>query len=420
MPLPSFAMMKDAAARMRGGPVWRGGPQDVVLALDGAGVIHEASASVAEVIGAAGGISGRSLYDFVRREDRAAVRAAVEAACGGEAIDDRRMRAEFRLLRMRRAPAFAEITLRPDGPGRAVALIRDLGARLDAHRDAKAASEAAPANDAAAAATGYAAAAADLAHELKNPLNAIMGRADAMAQEVFGPLGDDKYAEYAALIRAAGAHMSELIDAMLDQAKIEAGRFELALGAADAAALASAAGEMIRLQIEDAGVAYRLEAAPGLPPAMLDARIVRQILLNLLSNAAKFTDAGEISLRVEQVGDDIVFTVTDSGKGMDKITLAKAGGRFSDVASDGVNGARSNGLGLSLSYRLARLHGGSLHLDSAPGAGTTARLTLPIRGPAAEPVAGAHVNGRGAAAPDVQSQLDRVAAFRRERAASAA
>ena len=411
MDLSPISLFRKAAARTSGGPVWRGGPDDIVASIYDNGVIIEISPSAAEMIGATGTLVGRSLYDFVRRDDRPAVRAAMASAAENDVLaETAERRAEFGLLRVGRAVMPAEITFRSLGANRLCALIRNRGEEFARRREARIAAERpAPETNPSLDPDRI----ADLSHEMKTPINAIMGFADAMRAETFGPLGDDKYREYAELIHSSGAHLMDLIGAVLDSAKIRAGRFELTPQPGDPGAVARECAAMIRTETEKAELNFIVNIAPDLPEAMIDARAVKQILINLLSNAVKFTGEGEIELTVEEKCGALDFVVRDTGIGMNRTVLAKLGGRFSDTHQSGVRGTDGAGLGLALAFSLAKLHGGALRIDSEPGEGTTARLTLPLRGPQAG--APAAVNGAG----DIQSQLDRVNAYRRERAKQA-
>ncbi len=416
MDIRPFSYIKKLAGGARGGPVWRGGAGDIVLKLASDGTILDISASAAEIIGAAGNLAGRSLYDFVRREDRSIVRDALTRAAAGNVLNRSDERAEFRLLRLRRAPALAEISFLPIGGGRTEALIRDRGGELAELRQSRAAAEQTDQQQAADGVSGGVDMMADLGHELKTPLNAIMGFAETMRAETFGPIGHEKYKEYAGHIHSSGAHLLDLIGSILDSAKVEAGRYELAPTLTAPGPIARDCAEMIRGQTESAGLKLTVKIAPGLPEAMLDARAVKQILINLLSNAVKFTADGGIELSVSENCGALDFIVRDTGIGMNQIALAKLGGRFTEVHQNGVRGSTGTGLGLSLAFSLAKLHGGVLKLDSAAGEGTTARLTLPLRRSRGDFAGPQSDFGR---AGDIQSQLDRVAQYRRERSSKA-
>lgn len=412
----ALSSLKTGLARLSGGPVWRGGSGDMVLILDRDALIRKVSASADAIVGAGeGGLKGRSFYDFVRREDREAVRRALKASLEGAADPLAAPRADFRLLRLRRAPALCEISFQPGRNGRVTALVRARGqdlARLRAARAATAAAEEEARKTVAARDDLM----ADLGHELKTPLNAIMGFAETMREETFGPLGSEKYREYAELIHGSGAHLMELIGAILDAAKLEAGRYALEPALVAPGPLARDCAEMIRGEAEKAGLDLIVSIAPDLPDAMIDRRAVKQILINLLSNAVKFTATGGVSLSVSEKCGAIDFTVRDTGVGMSEEALSKLGGRFTEACQTGVRGTKGAGLGLSLAFSMARLHGGALKLASAPGEGTTARLTLPLR---QETPGDGSADGSALDAADIQSQLDRVAAYRREREAKA-
>ena len=226
---------------------------------------------------------------------------------------------------------------------------------------------------------------ADLSHEMKTPLNAVIGFADTMRIEAFGPLGNEKYKEYAEHIRTSGKHLLDLVVSLLDMARIEADRLTLSKALTSPDVIACESAEMVRHAVEGAGLKLQLDVADELPEAMIDPRAVRQILLNLLTNAAKFTSDGEVRLAVEKTdlngAAHIAFTVSDTGIGMSEADLAKLGPRFTKAHGAGVRGADGAGLGLSLVFKLAELHGGGVELSSAPGEGLTARVLLPVGAP---------------------------------------
>lgn len=408
-------MIRKMASRLAGEPVWRGGPTDFVLRLDSDGLIVSASQTASEMIGAAGALRGRSLLDFVARDDRKSVRTALaHAGERKEFADPVDMRVAFTLLRVRRAPVRVDMAMRADRRGDLTVLIhqRREKAASGTAEPARTSPSTVPANPVAVTDGLPAELMADLAHEFKTPLNAIMGFADAMRAETFGPLGRDdksqeKYTEYTDHIHASGAHLTSLIGAMQSYAGARSGKMKIEREPVDPVSIARESAAMIRGAAEGAGLAFHFETDDQLPVAMLDARAVRQILINLLSNAVKFTKEGEITLGVSADGDRVNFDVTDTGVGMNKVVLAKLGGRWSDTHRDGVRGAGGSGLGLSLAFELARLHGGVLTIESNPGEGTKARLSMPVDAAVAGP--------SETAKADIQSQLDRVNAFRAER-----
>jgi cell cycle sensor histidine kinase DivJ len=270
---------------------------------------------------------------------------------------------------------------------------------------------------------------ADLSHEMRTPLNAVIGFADTIEKETFGPLAHPKYKEYAGHIRASGSHLLDLVSAILDLARIESDRFPLKRELVDAGEIARECAGIMRHSAEAAGLKLNVRIASDLPETLLDARALRQVLLNLLSNAVKFTSDGEITLDVKARSQDIVLTVSDTGVGMSEKELKLIGARFTAAQGAGVRGAKGAGLGLSLAFALAELMGGSLTLKSSPGEGMTASLRLPMK---AAPRRLKAVDGQveltnpytdkiaNPAPPAVITQLDRIEAYRRERARSAA
>ncbi|WOI53983.1 HAMP domain-containing sensor histidine kinase [Parvularcula sp. LCG005] len=219
---------------------------------------------------------------------------------------------------------------------------------------------------------------ANVSHEIRTPLNAVIGFADALYAERFGPLGNDKYRDYARVIQESGQHLLSLITDWLDLSKAEANETTLEMAPEDPGALVNLCAEIMRLRASDAGLYIATEIEPGLGPVMLDAKVIRQIVLNLLSNALKFTETGGITATVRREGAVLAISVIDTGVGMSPDDLSIVGQRFKQARSEGVRGARGTGIGLSLSKALARLHGGELKLMSSVGEGTTALLRLPF------------------------------------------
>ena len=382
-------------------PQWRSGAGDPVLAAAVDGEILAVSPGAEAAIGAEGGLMGRSVLDFIAREDRAALKEALIRA-GSMEKEAPAEQVPVRMLRPGRPAQFVEFSLARD-KGRINILIRERSGEFAAARDARETPPSAVSPELL----------ADLGHELKTPLNAIIGFADAMKVESFGPLGHEKYREYVGDIHSSGAHLADLIASILDRAKLDAGRYKLSPVLSEPGPLARECAAMLRGEAEKAGLVLRVDIAPGLPETMLDIRAVKQVLINLLSNAVKFTASGEIALRVSEAGDVLTFEVSDTGVGMSQMALARLGERFTGLHKSGVRGASGTGLGLSLAFSLAKLHGGALELSSAPGEGTTATLRLPVAKSLGD-MAGAGLEISG----DIQSQLDRVTQFRRERTVS--
>jgi len=218
---------------------------------------------------------------------------------------------------------------------------------------------------------------ANMSHELRTPLNAIMGFADIMRQRIFGPL-PGKYVEYADLIHDAGAHLLDLINDVLDMAKIEAAKYELALEHLDAREPVQAALRLMRVQADDVGVQLRglLPAEPL--DAEVDRRALKQIVLNLVSNALKFTPRGGlVTVSLMALDGAMELSVADNGVGIAEHDLARLGRPY-EQAGDADQQARGTGLGLSLVRAFAELHGGEMAIESRLGEGTAINVRLPV------------------------------------------
>jgi PAS domain S-box-containing protein len=220
---------------------------------------------------------------------------------------------------------------------------------------------------------------ATMSHEFRTPLNAVIGFTDVMHGEHFGPLGSPKYREYAADIVASARHLAQMIDDVLDMAKIEAGRLDLHEEQARPEELIDRAVRMVKPRVEEAahvlGVSYPSERVE----IRVDGHKLVQILINLLANAVKFTEAGgRIDLAAALTQDRALkFTVTDTGIGMSPEDQATALQPFGQVHAASPAGRQGSGLGLSIVKALVELHGGTLGIDSTPGAGTTITVTMP-------------------------------------------
>jgi two-component system cell cycle sensor histidine kinase PleC len=221
---------------------------------------------------------------------------------------------------------------------------------------------------------------ANMSHELRTPLNAINGFSEIMAGELFGPLGDPRYKGYAADILKSGQHLLSLINDILDMAKIEAGKLTLHYERVSLSEIVGDAARLMRGKIEEAGLTLVVDA-PDLPEVDADHRGLKQVLLNLISNAVKFTpEGGDIAIRLSPVGEDrIRVAVTDTGIGIARKDLDRLARPFEQVEGQHSKTTQGTGLGLALTKSLVELHGGSLVIDSEPGRGTTVSFDLPIR-----------------------------------------
>ena len=224
---------------------------------------------------------------------------------------------------------------------------------------------------------------ANMSHELRTPLNAINGFSEVMQSELYGPLGNTKYKEYVDDIHASGRHLLELIDDILDMSRIEAGRMELLC---ERISLEKVIAESIRLAgSRNRKTAQRLMGnTQSTPPVFADQRAAKQVILNLLSNAMKFTpEGGQITLTTDADLDSVSILITDTGPGIEPDRLRTLGSPF-EMGEQSFSGPRQgSGLGLALSKSLMELQGGLLALVSRPGRGTIACATFPRREEAA-------------------------------------
>ena len=220
---------------------------------------------------------------------------------------------------------------------------------------------------------------ANMSHELRTPLNAIIGFSDILMGQIFGALGDARYADYARDIRDSGLHLLNLINDVLDVSKVEFGKVELIEETVDIVAIVESCARLMRDRADTAGIRLVQELPPGLPQLQGDSRRLKQILLNLLSNAVKFTPSGgRVTIRADyRPRDGFRLVVEDTGIGIARHDLDKAMRPFGQIDSRLARKYQGTGLGLPLARSMAELHGGKLELDSAPGQGTTATIWLP-------------------------------------------
>jgi PAS domain S-box-containing protein len=218
-----------------------------------------------------------------------------------------------------------------------------------------------------------------MSHELRTPLNAIIGFSDLMALGFHGPLGAPAYQQYAADINGSARHLLAIINDILDIAKIEAGRLDLAEEETQVAGLCEVAVRLIQERANEQHVGLRFAPGPELPNVMVDQRAMRQVLLNLLSNAIKFTRAGgEVTLRAQLSSEgELMLQVCDTGIGMREEDLHRVLEPFVQVENELTRRYEGTGLGLSLSKQLIELHGGRIGIVSKPDLGTTVTVYLP-------------------------------------------
>lgn len=226
---------------------------------------------------------------------------------------------------------------------------------------------------------------ANMSHELRTPLNAINGFSEILVGELYGPLGDQRYKEYAQDILESGKHLLDMITDILDMAKIEAGKMTVDLNPIDIVDPVDAAIRMIRRKAEEKDISLKLAANPNLPLVEADHRAIRQMILNLVSNAIKFTDkGGEIRVTVDQKEQELRVAVRDNGIGIPSDALPRLGEPFEQVSDTRDRNYDGTGLGLALTKSFAEMHGGRLTIASEEGRGTQVSFYLPVPKPQSE------------------------------------
>jgi signal transduction histidine kinase len=219
---------------------------------------------------------------------------------------------------------------------------------------------------------------ANMSHELRTPLNAIIGFSEVMISGMAGAL-PDKQKEFVGDIRDSGRHLLALINDILDLSKIEAGRMELDVARFDLKEAVNNAMTLVRGRADRHGIHLEQKIAPEVGTYDGDERKFKQIVLNLLTNAVKFTpEGGTVTMGAERVNGAYVFSVKDTGVGIAEQDQGLIFEEFRQVGSDYERKAEGTGLGLALTRRLVHLHGGEISVRSAPGKGSTFTFTLPI------------------------------------------
>jgi signal transduction histidine kinase len=220
---------------------------------------------------------------------------------------------------------------------------------------------------------------ANMSHELRTPLNAIIGFAEVIVGKLVAESNGEKIREYATDIHSSGRHLLNVINDILDIARIEAGSLDLKEEWVDVRPLVEMPLDICRPRIAENALSLTVELEAGLPDLCCDGRLVRQILINLISNAAKFTpQGGSITVAVRREQDlSLSMSVADTGIGIAAEHIADALAPFRQVDNELGRRYDGTGLGLPLSKAFIELHGGSLSLESEPGKGTTVTVRFP-------------------------------------------
>ena len=219
---------------------------------------------------------------------------------------------------------------------------------------------------------------ATMSHELRTPLNAVIGFSEIMVRETYGPLGHRNYTDYAKDIHESGSHLLQIINDILDISKAEAGNLTLDEGVVDCRELIAASSRLFRPRLQKSELALDLDLPDRLPLLRADARMIKQIMLNLLANAVKFTPPGG-RIVIEAVAEHrgLVISIRDTGVGIAKADLDRVREPFVQVDSSLSRRHEGTGLGLPLVEIMVRGHGGVFELESEENKGTTARVVFP-------------------------------------------
>ncbi|MEP4031391.1 ATP-binding protein [Roseibium polysiphoniae] len=224
---------------------------------------------------------------------------------------------------------------------------------------------------------------ANISHELRTPLNAIIGFSDIMNQEMFGPLGTDRYSEYCQDIHNSGTYLLNVINDILDMSKIEAGRMSIDTEALNAGEATHDAARIITAAASEKNISVTCDVVPEDLPVAADRRALKQVLLNLLANAVKFTpDGGQVRLVARREDKLVRFQIIDTGIGISEADIERLARPFIQVENQFTKSHKGSGLGLAIARSLIELHGSKLTIDSKVGEGTTVSFSLPLGEPA--------------------------------------
>jgi cell cycle sensor histidine kinase DivJ len=355
----------------------------VVIHMSRQGEVAGASAQARSILRLAPELlAGSGLFDRIHLSDRVAYLNALADLREGAAL--RRVEVRIRLPQSADCPAagnyrpFALDLMRApqDDDGFIVLLSRN--DELVGLREALAA-----ANDTAASAEiAKARFLAAVSHELRTPLNAIIGFSDMLLHEMFGAFSDPRQKEYVGLVRESGHHLLEVVTSILDVSRIEAGAYAVEPEPFRFAEAVDRCRDMMQVLAQGKNIRLGTEIAADAGELNADRRAVQQILINLASNAIKFTpDGGEVTIGARRIGSRLHFWVRDTGIGIAEENLANLGKPFTQIHNDYTRRFEGTGLGLSLVKGLVALHEGTMSIESAPGEGTTVSISFPIEGP---------------------------------------
>ena len=223
---------------------------------------------------------------------------------------------------------------------------------------------------------------ASMSHKLRTPLNAILGFSDIMRNEYLGPLGADQYLEYVEDIHSSGDHLLSLLSDLLDISAIEAGKMAIKKQVLNVEEIAAESLKIISLNAQGKVISLVSSIAGQLPDLLADKRSIKQILINLLTNAVKYTpEGGEISLTVAATESEMTFTVADNGQGIPPDQLPYLTDPLTRYEKDPMHANEGWGLGLAITHSLVGLHQGNMKIESETGVGTTVIVTILLNTP---------------------------------------
>jgi len=219
-----------------------------------------------------------------------------------------------------------------------------------------------------------------MSHELRSPLNVIIGSSESLKQDIVDPRGQ-QYRDFVDRILGSGVHLMRLVNSILDISEFDAGQLRLNDEFLDVGQCVESAVQLIEREAQKAGVRLSVGIEPALPKVCGDAKRINQILINLISNGIRFSPpGGEVRVSAFRRGDDgLSLSVADKGIGMSANDIPKALERFGQLDTDPNRQHEGAGLGLPLAQHLMELHGGTLRIASEPGVGTTVTVTFPAR-----------------------------------------
>ncbi|KAA3450954.1 PAS domain-containing sensor histidine kinase [Mesorhizobium sp. SARCC-RB16n] len=225
-----------------------------------------------------------------------------------------------------------------------------------------------------------------VSHELRTPLNAIIGFSDMLLHEMFGAFKDPRQKEYVGLVRDSGQHLLAVVTSILDVSRIESGAYATEPEPFRFIEAVDMCQSMMRLQAQAKNIDLQAQIAPDAGDINADRRAVQQMLINLVSNAIKFTpDGGDVVVGAKRIGSRLHFWVRDTGIGIAEEDFANLGKPFMQIQNDYTRRFEGTGLGLSLVKGLVALHEGTMSIESMPGEGTTVTISLPVSGPKGRP-----------------------------------